>query len=112
MYTQFQLENGIPLVHREGVHLRHHLVQHLQALSKKQYPYSPNLKGSVLCTKRAAGCPITTGSPSPSQRTGHCKGMPKTVPEACTCVVTAPTEARKAMGLHVGSDCTGYNFLS
>ena len=29
MYTRVLLENGIPLVHREGVHLRHHPVQHL-----------------------------------------------------------------------------------
>ena len=65
----------------------------------------------MLRTKRAAGCPITTGSPSPSQGRGHCKGMLTTVPEACASVVTPSTESRKAIGLHVGSDCTGYDFL-
>ena len=30
MYSRVLLENGIPLAHRESVHLRHHLVQHLQ----------------------------------------------------------------------------------
>ena len=36
------------------------------ALLKKQDTYSSNLEGSALRTNLVAGCPITSGSPSPA----------------------------------------------
>ena len=44
MYTRVLLENGILLVHREGVHVRHHRsnISKGMALSKKRYPYASN----------------------------------------------------------------------
>ena len=64
MYTRVLLENGIPLVHREGVHLCHHPVQHLQGggLVEEAVPILVQLGGIRVAHKRATGCPISTGS--------------------------------------------------